>query len=48
MRLNDPEMKPTIDAIRLLIQQDLAFGRELLRQTGIVTAKGRLARVFGG
>jgi hypothetical protein len=48
MRLGDPEMKPTMDALRQRIKDDPAFGRQLLRQAGIVDAKGKLAKSFGG
>lgn len=48
LRLSDPEMKPTMDAMRQRIQDDPAFGRQLLRQAGILNSKGKLAKSFGG
>ena len=48
LRLGDPEVRPTLDAIRERIQNDPAFGRELLRKAGIVDAAGKLTKNFGG
>ena len=48
LRLSDPEMKPTMDALRQRIKADPAFGRDLMRQAGIITAKGKLTKAFGG
>lgn len=41
-------MKPTMDALRKRIKADPEFGRELMRQAGIITAKGKLTKAFGG
>jgi hypothetical protein len=48
LRLNDPEMKPTMDAIRKRIQADPEFSRQLLLKAGIVDAAGKLTKPFGG
>jgi hypothetical protein len=48
LRLSDPEMKASMDAIRNRIKTDPLFGRQLLRQSGIVDAKGKLTKSFGG
>ncbi|MBQ0961061.1 hypothetical protein KAK06_19050 [Ideonella sp. 4Y11] len=48
LRLGDPEVRPTMDAIRERIQSDPAFGRELLRKAGIVDGNGKLTKNFGG
>lgn len=48
LRLSDPEMKPTLDAFRARIRKDPDFGRHLLQESGIVDAKGKLTKPFGG
>ena len=48
LRLSDPEMKSTMDALRKRIKADPEFGRTLMRQAGIITAKGKLTKAFGG
>lgn len=48
LRLSDPEMKPTMAAFRERIMADPTFGRHLLQESGIVDAKGRLKKSFGG
>lgn len=48
LRLSDPEMKPTLDAFRARIRKDPAYGRHLLQESGIVDAKGKLTKPFGG
>lgn len=48
LRLSDPEMKPTMAAFRARILKDPAFGRHLLQESGIVDAKGKLTKPFGG
>jgi hypothetical protein len=48
LRLGDPEVRSTMDAIRERIQNDPAYGRELLRKAGIVDVSGKLTKNFGG
>ena len=48
MRLGDPEMRPTMEALRQRVRSDPAFARELLRKAGIVDAAGKLNKNFGG
>jgi hypothetical protein len=48
MRLSDPEMRPTMDALRERVKSDPAFARELLQKAGIVDAAGKLTKNFGG
>jgi len=48
MRLSDPAMKPTMDAIRQKIKNDPTFGHRLLRQAGIIGSNGKLTKSFGG
>ena len=48
LRLSDPEMKPAMAEMRRRIKSDPAFRRHLLKQAGIVDAKGKLAKSFGG
>ena len=48
VRLSDPEAQASMAAIRQRIKEDPAFGRELLRKAGIINAKGKVTKAFGG
>lgn len=48
VRLSDPEMKPAMDRLKARIASDPAFAQSLLHSAGIVTAKGKLTKRFGG
>ena len=48
VRLSDPVMKKDMGELKRRIAVDPGFGRKLLRQAGIVTAKGNLTKRFGG
>jgi hypothetical protein len=48
MRLSDPEMRPTLEALRERVQTDPAFAKKLLQGAGIVDATGKLTKNFGG
>lgn len=46
--LSDPEMRPAVDRLKAKIASDPQFALSLLQSAGIVTAKGKLSRRFGG
>lgn len=48
VHLSDPQMKPAMEQLKQRIASDPDFARSLLRSAGIVTAKGKLAKRFGG
>lgn len=48
LRLSDPEVRATMEALRQLIKTDPAFGRDLMRKAGIVDDTGKLTKNFGG
>jgi hypothetical protein len=47
-RLSDPDMQPKIAALKQRISKDPAYAQSLLQGAGIVNAKGKLTRRFGG
>lgn len=47
-RLSDQEMQPAITALKQRIASDPAYAQSLLQGAGIVNAKGKLTRRFGG
>lgn len=47
-RLSDPEMKPTIDALKKRISEDPAFRRSLLQSAGLIDKRGKPTKAFGG
>lgn len=48
VRLSDPEMQASVAELKKRIKADPGYGRQLLQETGILTATGRLSRRFGG
>lgn len=48
VRLTDPEFAPELAALKRRLADDPAFGRQLLKQAGIMNSKGKLAKSFGG
>lgn len=46
--LNVPELKPAMDRLKQRIATDPAFAHSLLKNAGIVTAKGKLTKRYGG
>lgn len=47
-RLSDASMKDKLAGIKAKLRSDPMFARDLLRQAGIVTPKGKLSRKSGG
>jgi hypothetical protein len=47
-RLSDASMREKVAGIRAKLQSDPTFARNLLREAGIVTPKGKLSRKSGG
>lgn len=48
LRLSDPEMKPTMDALKQRIKDEPGFGASLLRTAGIINPDGTLSEKYGG
>lgn len=46
VRLSDPEMKATVDAIKRRIKEEPGFGKALLQSAGILDAKGGFAEMY--
>lgn len=46
--LSDPELKPAMDRSKQRIATDPAFAHSRLYNAGIVTAKGKLTKRYGG
>lgn len=48
VRLTDPEMKPAMDEMRHRIRTDPEYAKSLLRSAGLLTAKGKVPKAYGG
>ena len=48
VRLSDPDMASKMAELKQRIESEPGFGRSLLQQAGIVTAKGKLTKIYGG
>lgn len=48
IHLSDPEMQDVMADIKRRIKEEPGFGRALLRSAGIVNAKGKLTKLYGG
>lgn len=48
VHLSDPEMKDVLADIKRRIKEEPGFGRSLLQSAGIVNAKGKLTKLYGG
>jgi hypothetical protein len=47
-RLSDPAVAPDVAALKQRLRDDPSFSRQLLREAGILTTRGKLAKSFGG
>lgn len=48
IRLSDPAMAQSVSELKDRLSQDPRLAAQLLRNAGIVTRTGRLAKTFGG
>lgn len=48
VHLSDPSMQPFMDELRRRIKEEPGFGRALMHDAGILTARGKLTKAFGG
>ena len=48
VHLSDPEMKDTLAELKRRIKEEPGFKRSLLESAGIVNAKGKLTKLYGG
>lgn len=48
VHLSDPEMKGALDEIKRRIRDEPGFKQQLMQSAGILNAKGKLTKLYGG